>query len=397
MPDTVDKEKGSFDEFADSYTRTMERRIRALETERQLLEVQRNKLEEERDNLKLELQKLRQPPLFTGTIQEVLENGKAIVKSSTGPSFVVVIDSSIPKGLLTPNTRVALHQRNFAILEVLPQSRDPLVRSMEIENKPTETYTDIGGLRKQLLELRETVELPLLQPELFEKVGIEPPKGVLLHGAPGSGKTLMVKAIAHETKATFIRVIGSELVQKYIGEGARLVREVFSFARDQSPSILFIDELDAIGSKRLDIATSGDREVQRTLMQLLSELDGFSPRGDVKIIGATNRVDILDPALLRPGRFDRHIEIPLPNEEEKREIFKIHSRLMNIDPNIDFSYLASEAIRSSGADIRAMTQEAGMFAIREKRTTVTFDDFKVAIRKVLSARGDSFPTRNEYV
>ena len=397
MPDTVDKEKGSFDEFADSYTRTMERRIRALETERQLLEVQRNKLEEERDNLKLELQKLRQPPLFTGTIQEVLENGKAIVKSSTGPSFVVVIDSSIPKGLLTPSTRVALHQRNFAILEVLPQSRDPLVRSMEIENKPIETYTDIGGLKNQLLELRETVELPLLQPELFEKVGIEPPKGVLIHGPPGSGKTLMVKAVAHETKATFIRVIGSELVQKYIGEGARLVREVFSFARDQSPSILFIDELDAIGSKRLDIATSGDREVQRTLMQLLSELDGFSPRGDVKIIGATNRVDILDPALLRPGRFDRHIEIPLPNEEEKREIFKIHSRLMNFDPNIDFSYLASEATRSSGADIRAMTQEAGMFAIREKRTSVTFDDFKVAIRKVLSARGDSFPTRNEYI
>ena len=397
MPDTVDKEKGSFDEFSDSYTRTMERRIRALETERQMLEVQRNKLEEERDNLKLELQKLRQPPLFTGTIQEVLENGKAIVKSSTGPSFVVVIDSSIPQGLLTPNTRVALHQRNFAILEVLPQSRDPLVRSMEIENKPIETYTDIGGLKKQLLELRETVELPLLQPELFEKVGIEPPKGVLLHGAPGSGKTLMVKAVAHETKATFIRVIGSELVQKYIGEGARLVREVFSFARDQSPSILFIDELDAIGSKRLDIATSGDREVQRTLMQLLSELDGFSPRGDVKIIGATNRVDILDPALLRPGRFDRHIEIPLPNEEEKREIFKIHSRLMNVDSNIDFSYLASESTRSSGADIRAMTQEAGMFAIREKRTSVTFDDFKAAVRKVLSARGDSFPTRNEYV
>ncbi|MFX0085484.1 MAG: proteasome-activating nucleotidase [Candidatus Hodarchaeota archaeon] len=393
----MDKEKGAFDEFADSYTRTMERRIRALETERQLLEVQRNKLEEERDNLKLELQKLRQPPLFTGTIQEVLDNGKAIVKSSTGPSFVVVIDSSIPKELLNPSTRVALHQRNFAILEVLPQSRDPLVRSMEVDNKPTETYTDIGGLKKQLLELRETVELPLLQPELFEKVGIEPPKGVLLHGPPGSGKTLMVKAIAHETKATFIRVIGSELVQKYIGEGARLVREVFAFAREQSPSILFIDELDAIGSKRLDIATSGDREVQRTLMQLLSELDGFSPRGDVKIIGATNRVDILDPALLRPGRFDRHIEVPMPNEEEKREIFKIHSRSMNVDPSIDFSYLASEATRSSGADIRAMTQEAGMFAIREKRTIVTFDDFKAAIRKVLSARGDNFPTRNEYL
>ena len=397
MPDTVDNKKASFDDFADSYTRTMERRIRALETERQLLEVQRNKLEEERDNLKLELQKLRQPPLFTGTLQEILVNGKAIVKSSTGPSFVVVIDSSIPKELLTPSTRVALHQRNFAILEVLPQSLDPNVRSMEIEIKPSETYADIGGLTEQLLELRETVELPLLQPELFVKVGIEPPKGVLLHGPPGSGKTLMVKAIAHETKATFIRVIGSELVQKYIGEGARLVREVFSFARENSPSILFIDELDAIGSRRLDIATSGDREVQRTLMQLLSELDGFSPRGDVKIIGATNRVDILDPALLRPGRFDRHIEIPLPSQEERLEIFKIHSRLMNIDSKVDFSFFADETRHSSGADIRAITQEAGMFAIREKRTIVTFDDFKLATRKVLSIRGDVFSGRNEYL
>ncbi|NHJ02279.1 MAG: AAA family ATPase [Candidatus Heimdallarchaeota archaeon] len=392
MPESVDN-KESYDDFTDSYTRTMERRIRALETERQLLEVQRNKLEEERDNLKLELQKLRQPPLFTGTIQEILENGKAIVKSSTGPSFVVVIDSSISREELIAGARVALHQRNFAILEVLPQSRDPLVRSMEVDSKPTETYTDIGGLKLQLQELKETVELPLLQPELFVKVGIEPPKGVLLHGPPGSGKTLMVKAVAHETKATFIRVIGSELVQKYIGEGARLVREVFAFARDNSPSILFIDELDAIGSKRLDIATSGDREVQRTLMQLLSELDGFSPRGDVKIIGATNRVDILDPALLRPGRFDRHIEFLLPTHEERQEIFKIHTRTMNVDSKVDYSYLASETANASGADIRAITQESGMFAIREKRTRVTFNDFKKAIKKVLSgSRPPSTPS-----
>ncbi|MHA1213872.1 MAG: proteasome-activating nucleotidase [Candidatus Hodarchaeales archaeon] len=393
----MDNKKSAFDEFADSYTRTMERRIRALETERQLLEVQRNKLEEERDNLKLELQKLRQPPLFTGTLQEILENGKAIVKSSTGPSFVVVVDSSIPRSTLSPGARVALHQRNFAILEVLPPSRDPLVRSMEVDDKPSETYSDIGGLKSQLQELRETVELPLLHPELFERVGIEPPKGVLLHGPPGSGKTLMVKAVAHETKATFIRVIGSELVQKYIGEGARLVREVFSYARENSPSILFIDELDAIGSRRLDIATSGDREVQRTLMQLLSELDGFSPRGDVKIIGATNRVDILDPALLRPGRFDRHIEVPLPSHEERLEILKIHTRSMNIDSKVDFAFLSSEMYNSSGADIRAITQEAGMFAIREKRTVVNFDDFKSAVKKVLNKKGDLYARRSEYL
>jgi proteasome regulatory subunit len=396
MPETVDNKKATFDEFTDSYTRTMERRIRTLETEKQLLEVQRNKLEEDRDNLRLELQKLKQPPLFTGTLLEVMDDGKAIVKSSTGPSFVVVIDSTIPKDTLLPNSRVALHQRNFAILEVLPQSRDPLVRSMEIDTKPSETYADIGGLKDQLLDLRETVELPLLQPELFEKVGIEPPKGVLLHGPPGSGKTLMVKAIAHETKATFIRVIGSELVQKYIGEGARLVREVFAYARDNSPSILFIDELDAIGSKRLDIATSGDREVQRTLMQLLSELDGFSPRGDVKIIGATNRVDILDPALLRPGRFDRHIEVLLPTQEERLEILKIHTKTMSVDKKIDFDGICTRMIGASGADIRAVTQEAGMFAIRDRRTSVKSEDFLSGIEKVLGKKTEGIAGKNVY-
>ncbi|MHA1993235.1 MAG: proteasome-activating nucleotidase [Candidatus Hodarchaeales archaeon] len=392
----MDDKKATFDEFTDSYTRTMERRIRTLETEKQLLEVQRNKLEEDRDNLRLELQKLKQPPLFTGTLLEVLDNGKAIVKSSTGPSFVVVIDSTIPKDILVPNSRVALHQRNFAILEILPQSTDPLVRSMEIDTKPSETYDDIGGLQDQLLDLRETVELPLLQPELFEKVGIEPPKGVLLHGPPGSGKTLMVKAVAHETQATFIRVIGSELVQKYIGEGARLVREVFAYARDNSPSILFIDELDAIGSKRLDIATSGDREVQRTLMQLLSELDGFSPRGDVKIIGATNRVDILDPALMRPGRFDRHIEVPLPNLEERLEILKIHTRNMNITKKVDFEAIANQMDEASGADIRAITQEAGMFAIRERGTVVKSEHFLSAIEKVITKKNETLIGKNEY-
>ncbi len=219
---------------------------------------------------------------------------------------------------------------------------------------------------------------------------------MLLHGPPGSGKTLMVKAIAHETQATFIRVIGSELVQKYIGEGARLVREVFAYARDNSPSILFIDELDAIGSKRLDIATSGDREVQRTLMQLLSELDGFSPRGDVKIIGATNRVDILDPALLRPGRFDRHIEVPMPTIEERFEILKIHTRAMKIDKKVDFNRIATKMDNASGADIRAITQEAGMFAIRNRRRMVKSDDFEEAITKVLAKKDDILVGKNEY-
>lgn len=392
------KRKNSLEDFVDSYTRSMERRIRALETEKQLLEVQRAKLEEERDNLKHELQKLRQPPLFTGTILEILDNQRAIVKSSTGPSFVVIIDSSIPKEELEPGSRVALHQRNFAILGVLPQNRDPMVRSMEVESKPTETYKDIGGLNDQLQEIREAVELPLLKPELFEEVGIEPPKGVLLFGPPGSGKTLTAKAVAHETNATFIRIIGSELVQKYIGEGARLVREVFAFARENAPSILFIDELDSIGSRRLDIATSGDREVQRTLMQLLSELDGFEPRGDVKILGATNRVDILDPALLRPGRFDRHISFPLPDIESRVDIFKIHSRNMKIDKKVDFSRFAKLAENSSGADIKVITQEAGMFAIRNNRNIIIDEDLEQAVKKVLSIKKDfDISSNGEYL
>ena len=226
------------------------------------------------------------------------------------------------------------------------------------------------------------MDLPLLEPDLFEQGGIEPPKGVLLTGLPGTGKTLCARAVAHETNATFIRVIGSELVQKFIGEGARLVREIFMLAKEKAPAIIFVDELDAVGSHRLDIATSGDREVQRTLMQLLSELDGFETRGQVAVLGATNRPDILDPALLRPGRFDRIIDFPLPDEDSRQEIFKIHTRGMNIDENIDFSRLLAATKDRTGADIKSICTEAGMFAIRDKRTCITEEDFKMAITKV---------------
>jgi proteasome regulatory subunit len=254
------------------------------------------------------LEKLRQSPLITATVVEMLEDGRAVVKSSTGPNFVVHVASSIPKEKIEPGMRVALNQRSFAVTQELPPSRDPMIRAMEIEEAPDVSYAEIGGLEEQLREIRETVELPLLKPDLFKEVGIEPPKGVLLTGLPGTGKTLSARAVAHETNATFIRVIGSELVQKFIGEGARLVREIFMLAKEKAPAIVFVDELDAVGSHRLDIATSGDREVQRTLMQLLSELDGFENRGQVAVIGATNRPDILDPALLRPGRFDSQMK-----------------------------------------------------------------------------------------
>jgi len=285
--------------------------------------------------------------------------------------------------------RVALNQRTFAIMEILPTKLDPFVKGMEvIDTIPDTSYNDVGGLESQKQEVKETVELPLKKPELFKKVGIDPPKGVLLYGPPGTGKTLLAKAVAHETEATFIRIIGSELVQKFIGEGARLVREIFSLAKKKAPTILFIDELDAIGSQRLKIATSGDREVQRTLMQLLSELDGFEARGDVKIIAATNRADILDPALLRPGRFDRMIEFPMPTEEERTAIFRIHSRRLNLSEDINIDSFAKMTEGATGADIKAICTEAGMYTIRRDSEVVKKEDFLQAIEKVMKKARD---------
>ncbi len=387
---TTTKEKKKREETKDgeyliTYTRHLEKRLRNLETEKQLLDAERLRLEQELHSLRNEIDRLREPPLVSATIIDFIDDkGRAIVKSSTGPSFVVNASRKVKNEKLTPGMRVALNQRTFAIMEVLPTKLDPFVKGMEvIDSIPDISYADVGGLEDQLLEVRETVELPLKKPELFEKIGIEPPKGVLLYGAPGTGKTLLAKAVAHETETTFIRIIGSELVQKFIGEGARLVREIFNLAKEKAPTILFIDELDAIGSQRLKIATSGDREVQRTLMQLLSELDGFEKRGDVKIIGATNRVDILDPALLRPGRFDRMIEFPIPNDDARRAIFKIHTKRLRVEEKIDLDRLVSLTEGATGADIKAIATEAGMFAIRKEAEMIVHKDFIDAIDKVM--------------
>jgi proteasome regulatory subunit len=392
---TEAKKEESIDDstYAQTYTRHLERRLRALETEKQILQAERSRLEKESQTLRTELEKLRQSPLITATVLEMLDDGRAVVRSSTGPNFVVHVASSVPKEKLQPGMRVALNQRSFAVTQELPAPKDPMIRAMEVEEKPSVSYAEIGGLKEQIREIRETVELPLLRPELFKQVGIEPPKGVLLTGPPGTGKTLCARAVAHETKATFIRVIGSELVQKFIGEGARLVREIFLHAKEKAPAIVFVDELDAVGSQRLDIATSGDREVQRTLMQLLSELDGFETRGQVAVLAATNRPDILDPALLRPGRFDRIIDFPLPDDTGRLEIFKIHAKGMNVNPNIDFSMLVSSTQGKTGADIKVVCTEAGMFAIRDERVCVTQDDFRRAIAKLQGrAGGDRIPT-----
>ena len=356
---------------------------RRVEGEKRYVETELIRLQKEIKRLKQELDRLKSPPLIIGNIRDILSDGRVVVKSSTGPDFIVNAADYITKENLLVGARVALNKQTLAVMGVLPPSYDPIVTGAEIIEKPDITYAEIGGLEPQILELKEAVEDPLLKPDLYRKVGIEPPKGVLLVGPPGTGKTLLAKAVANRTKASFIRFVGSELVQKYIGEGARLVRELFELARKKSPSIVFIDELDSVGAKRLEVATSGDREVQRTLMQLLAELDGFNPLGDVKIIGATNRPDILDDALLRPGRFDRIIEIPIPSYEGRLSIFRIHTRKMSLAQDVDFDVLAQRTDGGTGADLKAMCTEAGMFAIREDRDAVTMTDFELAVDKVL--------------
>ena len=356
--------------------------LRQVEADKRYIETQKIRYEREVRKLKSESEQLRSPPLIIGTITDIVDASRVIVRSSAGPRFLVRSSPSINAEDLKAGVRCTLNQQSLAIVELLPTSFDAQVYGMELVESPQETYADIGGLDAQINEIKEAVELPLKRPELFLKIGIDPPKGVLLHGPPGTGKTLLAKAVAHETNAHFMRVVGSELVQKYIGEGARLVRELFDLARKKSPTIIFIDEIDAIGASRTEANTSGDREVQRTLMQLLAGMDGFDNRGDVKIVGATNRIDILDRALLRPGRFDRIIEIPLPDEAGRLSILKVHCRALTIDENVDMDEVAKQTDGKNGADLRAICMEAGMFAIRKERPAITQEDFLAAITKI---------------
>jgi proteasome regulatory subunit len=356
--------------------------LRQVEADKRYIETQKIRYEREVRKLKSESEQLRSPPLIIGTITDVVDANRVIVRSSAGPRFLVRSSPSISPEEIKPGVRCTLNQQSLAIVELLPTSFDAQIYGMELVDSPHETYADIGGLDLQINEIKEAVELPLKRPELFLKIGIDPPKGVLLHGPPGTGKTLLAKAVAHETNAHFMRVVGSELVQKYIGEGARLVRELFDLARKKAPTIIFIDEIDAIGASRTEANTSGDREVQRTLMQLLAGMDGFENRGDVKIIGATNRIDILDRALLRPGRFDRIIEIPLPDETGRLSILKVHCRTLTINEDVDLCEVAKQTEGKNGADLRAICMEAGMFAIRKERPSITQEDFLAAIAKI---------------
>jgi proteasome regulatory subunit len=369
----------------------------SLEEEVKWLKEKLRKLMEENITLqrdleyyKNEVMRLLAPPHIEAVVLEVLDDGRAIVKSSTGPNLVVQIASNVDPSKLRPGMVVGLNNRGSAIVEILPERFDPLVKAMEVIEKPNVTFSDIGGLKEQIREIYEAVVLPLKKPEVFKEIGIEPPKGILLYGPPGTGKTLLAKAVARESDAVFIRVVASEFVNKFIGEGARLVREVFKLARKKAPAIIFIDEIDAIGAKRLDLGTSGDREVQRTLVQLLAELDGFDPLDNVKVIAATNRIDLLDPALLRPGRFDRLIEIPLPDFNGRKEIFAIHLRRLKLGEEIDLDELARRTEGFSGADIKAAVTEAGYNAIRNNRLYVTMEDLIEGIKKVSVRKKSSY-------
>lgn len=325
---------------------------------------------------------LRRTPLFIASVIEIGDSGMVILRQHGNNQEVLTRPSDEILQKLTLGTRVAVNN-SLAIVKILEKPADVRARVMEVIEAPNVDYSDVGGLDEEIQEVVETVELPLTQPELFASVGIEPPKGVLLYGPPGTGKTLLAKAVANKANATFIRMSGSELVHKFIGEGAQLVRDLFQMARDKAPSIIFIDELDAVGSRRTHDGTTGSAEVNRTMMQLLSELDGFTDRGNVRIMAATNRIDMLDPAILRPGRFDRIIEIPVPDEKGREAIFKIHTRKMTMDPDVDLSKIVAETEGTSGADIKSIVTEAGMFAIRRRSKSVSKEDFAQAIEKVL--------------
>ncbi len=326
-----------------------------------------------------QIEQLKKPPLFICSVVELLGDMVLLRQHGSNQEIITKIPDDLP--VIENGARVAV-TGNLAIVKVLSKSADVRARVMELIEAPDVDYHMIGGLRRQIDEVIETLELPLTNPELFIEVGIEPPHGILLYGPPGTGKTLIAKAVAHRAKATFIRMSGTELVQKYIGEGAHLVRDVFDIAREKAPSIVFIDEIDAVGSRRTYDGTTGSSEVNRTMVQLLAELDGFDKRGDVKIVAATNRIDLLDPALMRPGRFDRIIEIPLPDAEGRKEIFKIHSRNMKLE-EVDFEELLEMTEGLSGADLKAIVTEAGMFVIRRKGKAVKMQDFKDAYTKII--------------
>lgn len=338
-----------------------------------------------------QVDQLRGTPMGVGSLEEIIDDNHAIVSASSGSEYYVNIPSFVDRDQLEPGCSVLLHNKTLSVVGVLNDDADPNINVMKVEKAPEDTYGDIGGLDKQIQEVKEAVELPLTHPELYEDIGIKPPKGVIFYGPPGTGKTLLAKAVANETSAQFLRMVGSELIQKYLGDGPKLVRELFRTADELSPSIVFIDEIDAIGTKRYDSSSGGEREIQRTMLELLNQLDGFDSRGEVKVIMATNRIETLDPALIRPGRIDRKIEFPHPDVTTKRRIFSIHTSRMTLAADVDLEAFVQTKDDLSGADIKAICTEAGLLALRERRMKVCQKDFEKAKETALYRKKGDIP------
>lgn len=356
-------------------------------TNRQVTKPSEEKAEEETNKLN----ELRGTPMGVGTLEEIIDDNHAIISTAHGPEYYVGVMSFVDKDAIEPGSTVLLHHKTNGVVGILGDDVDPMVKVMKVEKAPLESYADVGGLETQIQEVKEAVELPMTHPELYEDMGIRPPKGVIFYGVPGTGKTLLAKAVANETSATFLRIVGSELIQKYLGEGPKMVRELFRMADEHAPSIVFMDEIDAVGTKRYDSQSGGEKEIQRTMLELLNQLDGFDARGEVKVIMATNRIESLDPALLRPGRIDRKIEFPLPDAKTKRRIFAIHTGRMTLAEDVDLEEFVMAKDELSGADIKAVCTEAGLLALRERRMKVTQADFTTAKETALYKKKNNVP------
>lgn len=370
-------------------------KYKALQRQEEFLDLQEEYVKDEMRNLKRELirakeelRRIQSVPLIIGQFNEMIDSHYGIVNSTTGSTYFVRVLSTLDREQLKPNTSIALHRHSHSVVDILPPESDSSIRLMV--EKPDVSYHDIGGLDIQKQEIREAVELPLTQFELYKQIGIDPPRGVLLYGPPGTGKTMMAKAVANATTASFITMVGSEFVQKYLGEGPRMVRDVFRLARENAPAIVFIDEIDSIATKRFDAQTGADREVQRILLELLNQMDGFDQTTNVKVIMATNRADTLDPALLRPGRLDRKIEFPNPDRRQKRLVFQACTSKMNLSDDVDLEDYVNRPDKISAADIHSICQEAGMQAVRKNRYVVIPRDFDEAYKKCVKKADKEF-------
>ena len=397
-PDAFKKTRKGIDEKEEeSEEEDLYVRYKTLQRELEFIQIQEEYVRDEQKNLKIELmraqeevKRIQSVPLVIGQFLEMVDENSGIVSSTTGSNYYVRILSTLNRELLKPSSSVALHRHSNALVAILPPEADSSISLMSDAERPDVTYADIGGADVQKQEMREAVELPLTHFDLYRQIGIDPPRGVLMYGPPGTGKTMLAKAVAHHTSAAFIRVVGSEFVQKYLGEGPRMVRDVFRLAKENAPCIVFIDEVDSIATARFDAHTGADREVQRILMELLNQMDGFDQTVNVKVIMATNRADTLDPALLRPGRLDRKIEFPNPDRRQKRLVFQVCTAKMNLSDEVDLEDYVSRPDKISAADIRSICQEAGLQAVRKNRYVVMPKDFEKAYKVSVRKPSDDF-------